>query len=215
MRTLGLIPARKNSERCPGKNYAMVNGKPLVVWTIEAAQRSAMFDDLLLTTDDPYLVDIAIQHGCPAMLRSASLAQPDTPMLPVVINAAERFKADIVVLLQPTSPLRTAYDIRAAHALLCDTQGDAVVSVTSAPDDLAFEVGHANRMRPSRTIVVPNGALYLITTEHLYRGGSWYDGITHAYFMPKERSLDIDTRMDLDVARMVMEAASIHLDPAP
>jgi CMP-N-acetylneuraminic acid synthetase len=78
-----------------------------------------------------------------------------------------------------------------------------VFSVTAAPEDLVFEIGHAQRLRPLVNVVVPNGALFIITGAALERGLSWFDGMAYGYTMPKDRSLDIDTELDLEVARMI------------
>ena len=82
--------------------------------------------------------------------------------------------------------------------------GDSVISVTEAPSDLAFEVGFAQRLRTVPNIVVPNGAIYILTKDALDRGETWYSGISYAYSMPKERSLDIDNGIDLEIARILV-----------
>ncbi len=213
MRTMALIPARAGSERCPGKNKAALDGKPLICWTIEAAQLSAMFDDIVVSTDDPDVGIIAMQRGCKVIERPFELAQSDSEMLPVVKHAYNGFHSDVVMLLQPTSPFRTAEDICNAFSIHESRHGDAVISVTEAPKNDVFEIGHAGRLHPTRhTVVVPNGAIYLITGEHLLNKGDWYSGISYAYQMPKERSLDIDTKMDLEYARMLVKERAQNED---
>lgn len=204
-KVLGIIPARAGSERCPSKNKAPLDGKPLIAWTIEAAQESACFDNLVVSTDDSEIAQISLIRNCKIIHRPPELAQSDTEMLPVVVHAFKQFMADIIILLQPTSPFRTAVDIRNSVRLHADKAGDAVISVTEAPKNNVFEVGHASRLHPARhTVVVPNGAIYLITAEHLLNKGDWYSGITYAYQMPKERSIDIDTKFDLEYARFLV-----------
>lgn len=206
MKCLGLIPARLGSERIPRKNVTELGGKPLIQWTINSAIESSMFDALVVSTDSQEIADIAKASGCGTILRPSSLAESDTPMLPVVTHAVQQFPADIVVLLQPTSPFRTAEDIILSKKLLVETGGDAVISVSTPQPDFCFERGHASRLRPAKNIAVANGALYLITREHL-AVGDWYNGVTYAYEMPPARSLDIDTQMDLTIARALVKNA--------
>lgn len=137
-------------------------------------------------------------------MRPEALCEDHTPMLPVVKHAFVERPSDVIILLQPTSPFRAVEDIFKSYHLLLGTGGDAVVSVTEPSENLAFEVGHLGRMRESKNVVVANGALYLITADHLLGNGDWYNGVSYAYHMPKERSLDIDTLMDFNVAQAML-----------
>ena len=207
MSIVAVVPARAGSVRCPGKNKALLGSQPLIVWTLIRAKYSGIFDEILVTTDDPDVATIAATHGgCTVIDRPGVLAQSDTPMLPVVRHAISTLdlQPDLIVLLQPTSPFRAVDDIHKSYDLIKECSGDAVVSVTEPPGDLVFELGHAKRMRPVRHLVVPNGALYLLTGQHMRSGGDWYSGLTYAYPMPKERSLDIDTELDLEIARLML-----------
>lgn len=201
MISLGIIPARSGSERLPGKNTIDLGGKPLIAWTIIAAQESAMFDRLVVSTDDHGVAAVAAKYGCEVLERPKELAQADSDSLSILLHANTKIRSDRICLLQPTSPFRRAEDIANTYSLLSQTGGDAAVSVTEAPKDLCFDLGLGNRLRPKQNVMVCNGAIYLITTEHLLRRGDWYNGVSYAYLMPKERSLDIDTRADLDRAR--------------
>ena len=203
---LGLIPARFGSERLPRKNLADLGGKPLIHWTIHAAIESQAFDDLAVSTDSVEIAGICVGTGARVIKRPEDLAQANTPMMPVVQHAFDKSNGgfDIVVLLQPTSPFRSAEDINVSIELLKRTGGDAVISVSTPQPDFCFERGHAQRLRPARNIVVANGALYLITKDHL-KVGDWYNGLTYAYEMPPNRSIDIDTEMDLTIARAMVK----------
>jgi CMP-N,N'-diacetyllegionaminic acid synthase len=203
MKVLGVIPARLGSQRLPRKNLIDLGGKPLIHWTIEAAVESAAFDDLVVSTDSDDIAQAVDHLPVRVVKRPTNLAENVTPMLPVVQHAAAKSTADVVVLLQPTSPFRTAEDIALALELLERTGGDAVISVGAPEPDFCFERGHALRLRPARNIVVANGALYLITKDHL-KVGDWYNGLTYAYEMPADRSIDIDTEMDLTIARAMV-----------
>lgn len=205
MTILGLIPARAGSQRLPRKNLADLGGITLLEWTIGAAKSANLFDIIAVSTDDVEIANLATCKGCLQVDRPSELSRAETEMLPVVKHARVLYPADVIILLQPTSPFRSAEDINLAYEQLRAFKADSVISVSPAPRALAFEVGHASRLREAKNIVVPNGALYLITKEHLDTGGDWYDGLVYSYLMPKERSLDIDTQFDLDVARMMVE----------
>jgi len=208
VRVLGLIPARGGSKRCPGKNTADLGGKPLLQWTVEAARESGVVDHLVVSSDSVDVLHVADRLGVAQIIRPLALAQDNTPMLPVVRHAIEAVHpADpyLVVLLQPTSPFRTAEDIRSALNVWDLSAGDSVVSVTEVPEDLIFQVRWADRLEPaSRNFVVPNGAIYIMRSADIMRGRSWYSDLVYAYRMPKDRSLDIDTPMDLELARMMV-----------
>jgi CMP-N,N'-diacetyllegionaminic acid synthase len=202
IKNLGLIPARGGSERLPGKNVIDLGGKPLIAWTIEAALKSSLFDALICSTEDHGIAAVATSCGCSVLHRPPSLAQPDSDSISVVKHAVKTSDVSTICLLQPTSPFRTAEDIVSAYTLFHNNGWDSVVSVTDAPEDHVFEIGHANHLRPKmERLYVPNGAIYLITKKHLEDGGTWYTGCNGAYYMPKERSIDIDTRADLENAR--------------
>ena len=205
MNSLGLIPARSGSERLPGKNTADLGGKPLIAWTIEAAKDSAMFDRLICSTDDHGIAAVAAKYGCEIIERPKELAQADTSSLAVVQHVQTKIHSDTICLLQPTSPLRTADDITQSFKMLRAMGADAIISVVEASPDLAFTLGSLNRLRPKDQTWVCNGAIYLITTEHLLNRGDWYNGVTYGYAMPRERSIDIDTKHDLERARAYVD----------
>ena len=139
MQALGVIPARGGSKGVPGKNLRLLAGRSLLAYTAAAALGSRRLTRTVLSTDDPAIAAAgrALGLGVPFM-RPASLAADDTPMLPVLVHAAEEarrdgFTADIVVLLQPTSPLRTSAHVDAALELLESSGADSVVSVVEVP----------------------------------------------------------------------------------
>lgn len=206
MKMLGLIPARGGSRRLPGKNIADLGGKPLIAWTIETATASGVFDEVAVSSDSPEILDVADRYGAKTIERPGRIARDDTPSLPVVTHALHERNVDAVMLLQPTSPFRNVDDIKTVADLLSQRNSDSVVSVVDAPGDLVFQIGHANRLRPEgKPLVRCNGAIYAITTAALAAGEDWYSGLAYAYRMPPERSLDIDTQFDLDIARMMLE----------
>lgn len=205
MATVALIPARGGSKRLPKKNLQYVGNHTLVGTAIRTAVESGIFDDVILSTDADDIARHAMGHFDDLIIfkRPEELARDETPMLPVVRHALETYKkeADSIVLLQPTSPFRTSEDVRLAFQLFEEKEADAVVSVTEPEADLVFRVGHAGRMRADPGVVVPNGAIYILRANALLCGHDWYSGISYAYHMPKERSLDIDTERDLIMAK--------------
>jgi CMP-N,N'-diacetyllegionaminic acid synthase len=207
MRVTALIPARGGSQRAPRKNIAQLGNKPLIGWTIDTARDSKCFDKIIVSTDDHEIADIADYYAGEKICqqRPPELALADTPMFPVVRYVYKHNPCDVLVLLQPTSPFRSVEDIKAALSLLTVFKGDSVVSVTDVPGDLVFEIGHAKRLRPRPDFVTPNGAIYGITGDAIERGEDWYSGVSYAYKMSKDHSLDIDTPLDLEIARMMVE----------
>lgn len=209
MTVIALIPARGGSKRIPDKNLQYVGDRTLVGHAIRTAVDTGIFDHVVLSTDADEIADDAKSYfnDLIIFMRPPELAQDDTPMLPVVRHTAEEYAKkyqnppDDIVLLQPTSPFRTTEDIRSAYLLYKQRGADAVVSVTEPEAGLVFRVGHAGRMRADPGVVVPNGAIYILWIGALMQGHDWYSGISYAYTMDKDRSLDIDTPRDLAMAR--------------
>jgi len=223
---LGLIPARGGSKGIPHKNLATVGGKPLIAWTIDAALACASLDRIVVSSDDSGIIETAVAYGAEApFVRPAELSSDTAAMLSVVCHAVSAlrsggFQVDTVVVLQPTSPLRTAADIRACLALH-NERGCPVVSVTRTKANPAwmFSMGDDGRLlrrAPLETqvpvrrqdlpeLVVPNGAIYVISAGDLDADRSFFDNAA-GYLMPPERSLDIDEPFDLDLVRLLVEA---------
>ena len=221
-KTLAIIPARAGSKGVPGKNTALVAGKPLIVWTIEAALGSGCLDRILVSTDGEDIAAVAREAGAETpFLRPAELARDDTPTTDVVLHAAawleahQRYQPAAVMVLQPTTPLRTAEDIVAGLKLLEDRQADAVVGICEA----AHHPFWMKRLRadgrledflpqdrvPARRQELPaayalNGALYVARRAPLLAHRTFMLPNTCGYVMPPERSLDVDTRWDLELA---------------
>jgi len=213
---LAVVVARGGSKGVPGKNILPVGGKPLIQWTIDAALQSQYIDRLILSSDDPAIIETARAGGCEVPFqRDPELAKDDTPSADVLVDALQRVPGyGVVVLLQPTSPLRTSDDIDGAIELFQGTGAPACVSVCSAGDHpyWVFRIDEHHRM--TRYVTAPeglalrrqdlppawtlNGALYIARTEHFLRCKTFLSEATVAYAMPPERSLDIDTPADLE-----------------
>jgi CMP-N-acetylneuraminic acid synthetase len=232
MKALGIITARGGSKGVPGKNLKLLGGKPLLAYTIEAAVDTAL-DRLILSTDDPKIADAARALGCEVpFMRPAELARDETPHLPVIQHAVQwlkthdRYEADVVVILQPTSPLRSAIDISGALRMLELSNADAVVSVTEVSahahpmrmlrvdaDGSAtlFVSGEPVRRRINRRQELPpafvmNGAVYACRTSVLFAPEpSLYGDRVVAYPMPADRSISIDSFEDWAEAEAALE----------
>lgn len=211
-RVLGVIPARGGSKGVPGKNIRHVGGKPLIAWTIEAAQASKYLDRVVLSSDDLEIISVAQKHNCEApFVREPQLAEDATPTIDVVLDVLNRCPAyEWVVLLQPTSPLRTSQDIDQAIERCVALNSPSCVSVCLAQESPYWmftlnQYAHLVALLPNQTVTrrqdLPpvyslNGAIYVAKSEWLMRERKFLTSETIAYEMPVERSLDIDTESD-------------------
>jgi CMP-N,N'-diacetyllegionaminic acid synthase len=223
--TLALVLARGGSKSIPRKNLAPLAGKPLIAWTIEAALRCPAAPRVVVSTDDEEIAAVARSLGAEAPFeRPAGLAQDDTPTMPVVAHAlrrledTEHYRPDRVLLLQPTSPLRTAEDITAALTLADERRAESVVSVGPASshphllkritEDGTLEdlMPHdpVKRRQDLEPVYALNGAIYLASREQLLKHESFYAKKTYAYVMPPERSIDVDTPWDLYLCDLIL-----------
>lgn len=223
MKVLGIITARGGSKGVPGKNLKLLGGKPLLAYTVEAAVDTAV-DRLILSTDDPKIADAGRALGCDVpFMRPPELARDETPHLPVIQHAVrwlqeqQGYLADVVVTLQPTSPLRSAIDISGALRMLELSGADSVVSVTEVSphahpmrmlrldargEATLFVTGDPVRKRINRRQDMPpafvmNGAVYACRTHVLFGNDpSLYGNRVVAYPMPADRSISIDSFED-------------------
>jgi N-acylneuraminate cytidylyltransferase len=226
LNVLALIPARGGSKGLPGKNLRALGGKPLIQWSIEAAQRSRFVTRVVVSSDDPTILTAARAAGAETpFVRPAELAQDDTSSIDVVFHALDQLPPfDWVVLLQPTSPLRTSEDIDQALARCFAANAPACVSVTETPalPWWMFRLDAAGRLvslldegqRPQRRQDAPmlyslNGALYVAQVEWLRQSRRFLTDETLAYVMPPERSVDIDTALDFRLAECLLGVQAV------
>ncbi len=221
-KVLGLITARGGSKRLPRKNVLSAGGKPLVVWTVEAALAARSVGRVVLSTDDDEIVAVAKSAGCEVPFRRPpNLADDMTSSMDVVLHALDQLPAfDYIVLLQPTSPLRTSEDIDSAFALMLKSGAPSCVSVTEVDQSpyWMYRVMKKNRLQrllPSiegcvrrqdlPPIYALNGAIYIARIDWIKKTRSFIGDETIAYQMPRERSLDIDTHDDFMAFREMVE----------
>jgi len=222
-RLLAIIPARGESKRLPRKNILNLAGKPLIAWTIEAALNSKYIDRIVVSTDDQEIANISIEYGAEVpFLRPKSLATDDSPSIDTVINVLGEIDIigqhyDYIVLLQPTSPLRTEIDIDKAIELLEKKSADSVISVcevdhpphwnNTLPDDgnmqLFFQKDNAKKRSQDFDVYYRlNGAIYIVKIERLLKEKSLFlNTNTFAYCMDAHNSVDIDKEEDFLVAK--------------
>lgn len=215
--TVAVIPARAGSRGLPGKHLRLLGGEPMVAHTIRASLGARSIDRTIVSTDDPGVARIARKLGAEVPFsRPEELARDDTPTLPVIQHAidwleASGAKVDIVVTLQPTSPLRDAGEIDAVVSLLADPGVSSAVSVAplgrpisviGALRDGRFEA--ASNADARRQISPPavriTGAVY-VTRRALLRAGRLLDDRPAAYIAAGPAAIDVDTADDLAEAR--------------
>lgn len=207
-RVLAIVPARGGSQRLIAKNARPLAGRPMVAWTLEAASRSDLIDHLVVSTDDPAVAATAAEMGWPPpFVRPDHLSGAAASVIDAIEHALEQVggRWDYVVLLQPTSPLRTPADIDRAIRLCDETGAPAVIGVSPLPKPVAFygRVDAEGRYAPGgvdleRTVVV-NGAVYVGRPEVLMRDRTFQSEGALAYQMPFERSWDVDTPAEFAV----------------
>jgi CMP-N-acetylneuraminic acid synthetase len=214
MEVLGLIPARGGSRGIPRKNLAPLAGKSLIAWTVEAAHGAEKLTRVVVSTDDDEIAGVA---EADVLHRPAELAEDETPMIDVVRHAIDELSPDVVVVLQPTSPLRRSEHIDGAVLLLLQTDADCVVSVVEVPHRYGPEAlmdlvdgrlvprGSARTRQEKESVYARNGpAVLALRAERL--GGELYDGDCRAYVMDQRSSLDVDTPFDLELAELLLRA---------
>ena len=224
MRAVGLVPARGGSRGIPRKNLALLGGKPLLAWTVEAALAAQALDSVVVSTEDSEIAAVARSLGADVLDRPASLARDDTPMLDVVVHAVDALGSpEVLVLLQPTSPFRVGRHVDQAVALLRDSGGDCVVSVCRVPHRYApsslmrLEGGRLVSLDPEppttrqakETVFARNGpAVLVLRTEGLHERPALYDGDCRAYEMSARDSIDVDDPFDLELAELLLRGSA-------
>lgn len=233
MNVLGLIPARGGSKGIRRKNLTLLNGKPLIEYTIGAARGSRYLSRIIVSTDDPEIADVSLALGAEVpFLRPDALAQDETGAGEVMIHAIdwleqnESWVADIIVYLQPTSPLRKSHHIDDAIQLLASDNLDVVVSVTEVPHQYTPESlmhirdgrlfphyersTQVTRRQEKGSYFARNGPAVLACTRHsLYSPRGFYGEPNRVLplVMDARDSIDIDSELDLVLASCLMREA--------
>lgn len=225
---LGLVPARAGSKGVPGKNVRPLAGRPLLVYAADAARRSGVIDRLVLSTESAEIAAVGRAAGLEVpFTRPPELAADDTPMLAVVEHALNAlagsgWQPDIVVLLQPTSPLRRPDHVRAAVDLLRSSGADSVVSVVEVPKQLSpdyvmrIEAGvlrpflaegaRVTRRQDVRPAFSREGTVYAFRRDTIERFGNIYGEKCRPLVIDAKDSLSIDTPEDWAEAERILAA---------
>ena len=227
MRNIAIIPARSGSKGLPDKNIRLVNGKPLIAYTIKAALESGCFDTVHVSTDSERYAEIAREFGADVpFLRSAELATDTASTWDAVREVLARYaelgrKFDTMMLMQPTTPLRTGEDVKAAYALLREKQAKSVIAVCEVdhsplwcdtiPDSGSMkgfgrkDLAWVNRqdLRPYYRV---NGAIYLLSVDGISipPDDDIYEDNCYALFMDRKKSVDIDSEDDLALVEFLL-----------
>lgn len=218
-RVLAVVPARGGSKGVPGKNLREVGGVSLLHRTLNVALASRHVDLVVVSSDDSAILDHAsTMQGVVTLRRPAELAGDDTAMAPVVEHALTAHPADIVVLLQPTSPLRETNDVDGALERFVSSGAPSLVSVCPTMTSpywmyLLDEDGRLQSILPKPDVATRqelpptyqiNGAVYVVESRWFREHRVFSDSETVAYVMPGERSIDVDSETDLIVAEALM-----------
>ncbi len=228
---LGLIPARGGSKGIPRKNLRVIGGKPLLEYTVEAALNSALLSLVVTSTEDAEIARAARAAGSEVIDRPSELARDETPTLPVAQHAVEIVerehgrRLDAIVILQVTTPFRTGEDIDRAVAMLLHSSADSVVSVREAQElhpwklkriqegrlvPLMEEEVEGTRRQDLPPVYIRNGGIYAVRRDVLMVENSLYGQNCQAYVMPVERSIDINTELDLVLAEALLERGIVR-----
>jgi CMP-N,N'-diacetyllegionaminic acid synthase len=228
---LTLIPARGGSKGIPGKNIRQFLGRPLIAHTIEAARNSRVSGRIVVSTDDAEIARAAKESGAEVpFLRPAEIAADDSPVLSTAMHALDWLEAnngwtpEWLLLLQPTSPLRTPDDIRRAFELLKSNDADAVVAVSAVKSHPYWTktVGTSGYLcpfiegqrTPSRRqelspALALNGMLYLVRVSVLRNEGEFCPTNAIPLLIPASRAFDIDSEQDFLIAEYAASLGSI------
>jgi CMP-N-acetylneuraminic acid synthetase len=222
IRVLGLVPARGGSKGVPGKNVRPLAGHTLLEYTARAARESGVLDRVILSTDSLEIADAGRRAGLEVpFMRPAALAADDTPMVPVIQHALTEtarsgWQPDIIVLLQPTSPLRRPDHIRDAVNTLRETRADAVVTVVELPRHLSPDYlmridegrltpflpdgARVTRRQDARPAYSRDGTVYAFRRATLETSGGIYGDDCRPLLLRPDESLSIDSPEDWDEA---------------
>ncbi|MCK0115072.1 cytidylyltransferase domain-containing protein [Gelidibacter sp. F63206] len=218
-----IIPARGDSKGLPGKNVKLLSGKPLIAYTIEAALTSKLVSRVIVSTDDSNIAEVAEKYGAEVpFLRPKHLAEDDSLAVDTYLYTINRIckeesiNVESLIVLQPTSPLRTSYDVDNAIKLFKVNNADSVISYTQEMHPISW---HKNIDSDQRIISLPNeklqnrqdlqptyypnGAIYIFKYE-LLKSRTYYTENSFAYIMPRNRSIDIDYIDDFEYAEFLI-----------
>ena len=219
-KVMALIPARGGSKGIKNKNIKELNGLPLIAHTIKQAKKVECLDEIIVSTDDDQIKKTAIMYGAKVPFRRPAVLSHDTATnLDVTAHALENIKCDMVVILQPTSPLRKTKDIYNSIKLLFEKNIQAVISVCKVKNyAYSFRLNKSNIILDANTInkvstnrqdhneyFTVNGAIYAAYSNFFMRKRTFFTDSTYAFEMPFSRSVDIDDMNDWVLAEKLIK----------
>ncbi|GAE87229.1 acylneuraminate cytidylyltransferase family protein [Acetivibrio straminisolvens] len=226
MKNIAIIPARSGSKGLKDKNIKLLNGKPLLAYSIEAAKESGLFEEITVSTDSVKYAKIAEEWGANVpFLRPAELSNDTASSWDAVKYVIEKYRElgrefDTVALLQPTSPLRNSTDIIKGYEIMEKKSANSVIAVCEAEhsplwmNTLPKNHSMAGFIRPDIANIprqsIPtyyriNGALYIVKVEYLINCQNIYSDKSYALIMDKENSIDIDDIFDFKIASLILK----------
>jgi len=199
---LGVIPARGGSKSVPRKNVRLLCGKPLIAWSIEAADASSLLDRYVVSTEDSEIAEIAINYGAQVMDRPQELATDEADTLPVLLHVLEQIEATIVVLLQPTSPIRDTDLIDRCIRKFLETGADSLATGFTCK---YVEYGKNEKRRQDIPgFFYDDGNVYVIRAD-LIRQGDRYGEHIECVLLDREQNVEIDDEFDFWLSEQVLE----------
>ncbi len=228
MKHIAIIPARSGSKGVKNKNIKYLNGKPLIAYTIQAAQASGIYSNIYVTTDSQEIADIALAEGALIpFLRSQDLANDSALAVDVMIDVLnkiniEKPKETYFSMLQPTTPLRSEEDCKSSHEILLKNSFSSLISITECsehPYKMVRKSKTNSRLNfldwpienPPRQslpkIYIYNGAFYSSRVDCFLENKTFVNEDTYLYEMPKTRSVNIDDETDFKLAEILVSGS--------
>jgi len=228
LKVLGIIPARGGSKGIPHKNIKKLHGKPLIFYTINEAKKSKFLDFIVVSTEDKKIAKIAERYGVEVIKRPKKLSTDRSSSISVLkhtityLKKSKNFLPDVIVILQPTSPLRRVIDIDNAIKKFLRLDCDSVISMTQVDSlpywmfkltgDIAKPIiknpKKVHRRQVDQNFYHVNGAVYVTNTNMIMKYNTVFGKKIKAYIMPKERSVDLDTMVDFKLAEILIKINS-------
>ena len=234
-RVLGFIPAKGGSTRFPRKNIALLDGRPLLEWSVDSARASGVIDALAVSSEDDDVLDCAARLQVDHVLRRPiHLARDPAGIVDVALHELDRLQElghafDVIVILAPCAPLRTADDVRDAVDLWRRVRPAFVVSVSEFTHTpfaaLVIDAdGHLQPVHPEHfgrrsqqmpQAFRPNGAIHVLGIDRFRETRDYLTPPLVPHVMPRERSVDVDRPEDLDAAAALLRRSRRGPDPDP
>jgi CMP-N-acetylneuraminic acid synthetase len=222
---LAVIPARGGSKSVKDKNIKPLGGRPLMAWSIKAGLACKKINKVIVSTDSDKYAQLAKFYGAEIIMRPPELAQDDTPMVPVLQHALEKFPADLVILLDPTSPFRMVKDIELCLEKITEPETDSVITVCEAEHNPFFVMGTVEnnywhfinrgeiitRRQESTPAYRINAAVYVVKKE-IIKSGKIFTDKTRVVEMPQVNSSHIDSELDFQYADWLIKEKHVQVD---